>query len=164
MERLALCSQVLYNVDLLHKHRQIRELEAKLKVPQVVFPSAYAAYTAVDRLCNTVKELSRLSWVDDSALQIEHNYVTGLTQSQMQCVYQAIEQALNNAMPNESQWCSKLASAITDNVDDMFMALLSTDVWSPAHAPGQSLDLVMSYVSNQLHNQLLTLYEYPAEE
>jgi hypothetical protein len=128
MERLALCSKVLYDRDILEKQRRIIELEKKVTPPKIRFKS-YEDWerfkTEMYRDVHVVLE----KMVIDNHFEYEHMSYQGLTFRQenalTECVYEHLYKGTNNR-----EWSEKIANDVVYSLRTMFASLHKTQLWA----------------------------------
>ena len=127
MERLALCSKVLYDYDILEKQRRIVELEKKLKKPKIQF-ERYSAWDDFKTKMYQDLHAALERTITHNPHEYEHMSYQGLTFRQEnaihECVYEHLQRGTHNV-----EWSDKVASDALYSVRAMFNALISTHMW-----------------------------------
>ena len=148
MERLALCSKVLYDRDILEKQRRIIELEKKLETPKIRF-ERYEDWenfkTHMYRDVHVVLE----KWVINDPFEYEHMSYQGLTFRQESALIECVYEHLCNGTKNV-EWSEKMANDVVYSVRAMFIALQNTHIWEFIYKrmnPRDIVELIYEHVS-----------------
>ncbi len=157
MERLAVCSKTLYDVDILNKAREIRELKEQLKRPTLEYPSQCEYYAAYATMMANIKRDCRQIFVDD---RVEFNYAfdNGLAPRQANYLEMVIEAELKKVVDDKNCWCYETAVACVFGLQTMTYALVEMGTWQNHYQliGGRRgwYDTVISYVDKYMENSL----------
>lgn len=151
MERLALCSKVLYDRDILEKQRRITELEnprVKFKTPREWMDFKESLYADLDTV---IKEC-----VEDDAFEYHHMIWQGLTSRQELNIASCIEKRLFE-LTNHKKWSEKIAwDTVVYSLDAMFQSFIKTNLWETLYhslTPKQMREIIYSHVTWQLDDE-----------
>ena len=147
MERLALCSKVLYDRDILEKHKRIVELEKKLTPPKIRFERYEDWEDFKTRMYRDVHVILE-KWVINDPFEYDHMSYQGLTFRQenalIECVYEHLYEGTKNV-----EWSEKMANDVVYSVRAMFTALQKTHIWAFIYqlmSPMDILELIYEHV------------------
>jgi hypothetical protein len=148
MERLALCSKVLYDRDILEKQKRILELEK----PRVKFknPREWTRFKndMYDELRSVIKEC-----IEDDAFERHHMIWQGLTSRQEMRIALCIEKRLTELTKNV-KWAQEIAwDTVVYSVNAMFQSFIKTNLWETLYhslSPEEMSDIIYSHIVWQL--------------
>jgi hypothetical protein len=133
MERLALCSRVLYNQDLLDKKKEIENLkELIIKKPKLIFKSKNEWIKRRDVLFNILEENIMEIIVEDDYLydEIENikYYINDICSGQRYMIYTLLFKELNILTGEGYQrWCEYISWELVFSLDSAIQTLKMVD-------------------------------------
>ena len=140
MERLALCSKVLYDRDILEKQRRIVELEKKLTPPRIRFERyEHWEQFKAEMYCDVHTVLEK--WIIHNAFEYEHMSYQGLTFRQENALNECIYEHLCTGTKN-SEWSDKVTERVIYSVRAMFNAMHKTNIWAFIYQLMSPVDIV----------------------
>jgi hypothetical protein len=123
MERLALCSKVLYDYDLLDKQKEIYELKKIINTPKIFFENNKLWENKKEEMYETIKNII-YEFEDD----YENIVYTGLSSVQRININHVLFDELNKLTEYKySSWCNIKAYDIVYGVDSAIQALIYVD-------------------------------------
>jgi hypothetical protein len=133
MERLALCSRILYNEDLLNKKKEIEKLkESIIKKPKLIFKNENEWIKRRDLLFNILEENIMEIIVEDDYLynEIENikYYSNDICSGQRYMIYTLLFKELNILTGEEYQrWCEYISWELVFSLDSGIQTLKIVD-------------------------------------
>lgn len=148
MERLALCSKVLYDRDILEKQRRIVELEKQLKVPTIRFEryDHWEQFKA-NMYCDVHAVLEK--WIKHNPFEYDHMSHLGLTFRQENALNECIYEHLYNGT-KDVDWSDKITERVIYSVRAMFNAMQKTQLWAFMYqlmTPEDIVELIYEHVT-----------------
>lgn len=162
MERLALCSKIFFDRDVIEKHKEILELKKQIPKPPpvLVFNSFREFEDAQDeifqKICNVICDN-----IDFNDLEYAYMESFGLTPRQDMYINMCLRDELFS-LTGDDDWSLKTADRITDSINDIFRALISSGVWKIVYenTPRVQLsDMIFKSVTNLLHLDEIVQYK-----
>jgi hypothetical protein len=148
MERLALCSKVLYDRDILEKHKQIIELEKKLIPPKIRFERyEHWEQFKAEMYCDVHAVLEK--WIIHNSFQYDHMSYQGLTFRQENALNECIYEHLYTGT-KDVEWSDKIAGRVVYSIRAMFNAMYKTQLWTFIYqlmSPEDIVELIYEHVA-----------------
>lgn len=144
MERLALCSKVLYDYDILEKQRKIVELEKRLEIPKIRFKKYEDWEMYKSRLYQDVHAILE-KWFLHDPREYERTSYHGLTFRQENALNECIYEHLYNGTHNV-EWSDKIASDVVYGVRAMINAMMKVFIYEMLDAR-DTVKLIYEYVT-----------------
>jgi hypothetical protein len=136
MERLSLCSKVLYDHDILEKHKRIIELEKKLEKPKVRFETYEDWENFKYKMFEDVRSVLK-TWIEDNEHEYQHMSHLGITPRQEIIIHDHIYSYLHECVKN-SFWCKKIVDDVMYSLNAMINTLQNVNVWNDIHGTQRS--------------------------
>ena len=159
MERLVLCSKVLYDIDVIEKQKRILELEKQLKLPKVSFKH-WNEWTAKCDLLNTcIRKVLHECIVDD-----EHQYYMmfsyGITPGQCIIIESCIEKELYE-LTGDIKWSETVTDQILLGLHAMFCGFINSNSWQLIYDTLGNIQLCNIVYNNIVHQLNHILEDVP---
>lgn len=155
MERLALCSKVLYDYDILEKQRHIVELEKKLKKPKIRF-ERYSDWDDFKTKMYQDLHAALERWIAYDPQEYNHMSYQGITFRQENAINECVYEHLHRGTQNV-EWSDTVASDVVYSVRAMFNALMRTHMWLFIYKlmdPPDIVELIYEHVKWYLDDDL----------
>ena len=148
MERLALCSKILYDRDILEKQKHINELEKRLEIPKVRFDTCKEWEDFKERMYNDLHIVLK-EWIEDNEFEYHHMSHLGITFRQegviRECIYKHLYQCTKN-----STWSEKVAGDVVYSLITMINSLQDVHMWSfirESFSPRDITELIYKHIT-----------------
>lgn len=154
MERLALCSKILYDRDILEKQQQIKRLQDELlstSTPVVVFEKYSDWLEKLEYIYSNIHRVISTNINDEYGEMMEF----GLTSNQLRCFYKIIKKVLYDTT-NNKPWSKKIAYNIIESIDCFICSLIDSLLWQTIWSIGQQrlTDLLCSNIRYHLGGEI----------
>lgn len=156
MERLALCSKVLYDHDILEKQKRIIELEKKLEKPKVRFQTYEDWENCKHKLFEGVHSVLK-GWIEENEHEYLHMSHFGLTPRQEIVLYDHIYACLHECT-KISFWSEKIADDVMHSLNTMINTLQNVNIWNYMHETQGSKG-----ITELVYNHVVWFLEYNAQ-
>ena len=128
MERLALCSKILYDIDLLEKKRELENIKAKIIEKPDLTNIRLEKKNLFKKMEETIWEII----VDDDDLYDDCDnikyYIPNVCAGQRFQIYNYLYKELNNLTENKNnKWCEDVSWNIIFSVDSSIQSLVNID-------------------------------------
>jgi hypothetical protein len=130
MERLALCSKILYDIDLLDKQKEIYELKKEINTPKIYFENSKIWESKKAEMYNIIKNIIDELIIDsDSEYEDYENILyNGLTSAQRIKINHVLYNELNKLTDYKyCTWCENKAYDIVYSVEGAVQGLIYSD-------------------------------------
>jgi hypothetical protein len=164
MERLALCSKVLYDHDILEKQKRINELEKKLEKPKVQFETYEDWENFKEKMFEGIRSVLK-KCIEDNEFEYQHMSHFGITPRQEIIIYDCVYSELHKCTKN-SFWSEKLTNDVMHSLNAMIITLQNVNLWNGIHETQRSegiTELVYKYIIWFLEDNI-NLQEIPEFE
>jgi len=148
MERLALCSKVLYDRDILEKQRRIVELEKKLETPKIRFER----YEHWDQFkMEMYRDIHAVleKWIACDPFEHAHMADHGLTFRQENALNECIYEHLHKGT-YDVEWSDRISGRVVYSIRAMFHGMRKTGVWEFIYQlmnPHDIVELIYEHVT-----------------
>lgn len=136
MERLSLCSKVLYDYDILEKQKRIIELEKRLEKPKMRFETYEDWEHFKDKIYEGVRSVLKKS-IEDNDFEYQHMSHFGITPRQEIIIHDRVYSDLHKYIKN-SFWCQKIANDVMYSLNAMISTLQDVNLWTDIHETQRS--------------------------
>jgi hypothetical protein len=127
MDKLSLCSKILYDKDLLEKREEIDRLNKIINVPRI----KYSKKEWIDKKQKMYNTLESCVWnciISDEDNEFYNSIYNGLSSRQRNYLNDIIYKELNNLTKDKFHtWCSNLAWDIVYGIEGSIQGLIETD-------------------------------------
>ena len=127
MDKLSLCSKILYDKDLLEKKEELERLNKIINVPRI----KYSKKKWDDEKQKMYDNLESCIWnciICDEDNEFYNSIYSGLSSKQRNYLNDIIYKELNNLTKNQFHtWCSNLAWGIVYGIEGSIRGLIETD-------------------------------------
>lgn len=144
MERLALCSKVLYDYDILEKQRRIVHLEKKLETPKIRFERYEHWEQYKSKLYQDVHTILE-KWIMHDTREYEYMVGKGLTFRQDNALHECIYEHLCHGTGNV-EWSDKIARDVVYSVRAMLIAMARVFIYEMM-SPRETVKLIYEHVT-----------------
>lgn len=129
MERLALCSKILYDRDVIEKNKKIKELEKKLENPNPKpFYNSLKEYEETAEEAFEILKNEIISLYDDH-FEYEHmSYLGGITPRHDFRIEDAIYKCILK-ISHDSEWSRTNAENIRTSLKSVFNSMIEVNIW-----------------------------------
>jgi len=132
MEKLILCSNILYNKDISDKMNEITSLKqslSKYETPKVEYSSMGEWDTTLQEACITLKK-GLDEWIVEDNFEYQHMSYQGMTSRQHFGIPPYIEQALNSMTKNNNkEWACNVSYEIYRGIEGFIHGFIESGVW-----------------------------------
>ena len=127
MERLSLCSKVLYDVDILKKQKEIIKLQKDLKGPSVFFNSWKEWEETQEKIYTNIHGVLNEYIVKD---EFEYHYMEcfGITSRQTSAFYDIINSELYG-LTKDGEWSRKITEHIDHSLNAFLDGFMELNLW-----------------------------------
>lgn len=136
MERLALCSKVLYDHDILEKQKRINELEKKLENPKVRFETYEDWENFKDKMFEGIRSVL-MEWIEHNEHEYQNMSHFGITPRQKIVIHEHVYSYLHKCTKN-SFWSEKVAYDVMNSLQAMIHTLQDVNLWEYIHETQRS--------------------------
>jgi len=159
MERLVLCSKVLYDIDIIEKQKRILDLEKQLQTPKLSFKHWNEWTEKCDLLNINIKKILHECIVDDER-QYYFMFSFGITPVQESkidwCVYKELYK-----LTDDTRWSRTITDQILLGVSAMFCSFISSESWIIIYESLDSIQLCNMIYKNIVYQLDIILEDIP---
>jgi len=159
MERLALCSKLFYDIDVIEKHKRILELEKQLQPPMVQFDSLKAWTDKRDLLESDIKKVLHECIVDNER-EYQFMFSFGITPRQGIIIESCIENELYE-LTGDINWSEKVTDQILLGLHSMFCGFINSNSWQLIYDTLGNIQLCNVVYNNIVHQLNHILEDVP---
>jgi uncharacterized membrane-anchored protein YhcB (DUF1043 family) len=136
MERLALCSKILYDYDILEKQKRINELEKKLENPKMRFETYEEWEKYKEKIFEDIGSVLK-KCIEDDEFEYHHMSHLGITFRQEDVIRDCIYSNLHKCTKN-SFWSEKITDDVMHSLNAMINTLQDVNLWGYIHETQRS--------------------------
>lgn len=155
MERLALCSKILYDHDILAKQRDIKKLQNDIN-PKVFYNSWNEWEEAHNTLYKSIENVVN-EYIAYNEFEYSHMSWQGLTSRQQIVIEHCLCEGLTRLTKN-SKWSEKTAYQVVYGIRGFINGFMKTNTWNTIRnvlSSRQVSDIIINNIRWQLGNDLL---------
>jgi len=155
MERLALCSKLFYDIDVIEKHKRILELEKQLQPPEILFSSMKEWTDKYDLIYKNIKKVL-YECIVDNAQEYHFMFSFGITPKQVVILEYVINKQLYELTGN-IKWSEDITDQILLGLHAMFCGFINSNSWRLIYdtlGNIQLYDIVYNNIVHQLNHIL----------
>jgi len=154
MERLALCSKLFYDIDVIEKHKRILELEKQLQPPEILFSSLKEWTDKYDLIYKNIKKVLYECIVDDER-EYYFMFSFGITPKQVVILEYVINKQLYE-LTGDIKWSEDITDQILLGLHSMFCGFINSNSWRLIYDTlgTQLYDIVYNNIVHQLNHIL----------
>lgn len=153
MERLTLCSKVLYDYDILEKQKRINELEKELEKPKVRFETYEDWRNNIHYMFEGIHSVIK-EWIEHNEHEYQHMSHFGITPRQRIVIYDCVYSELHKCTKN-SFWSEKLTNDVMYSLDAMINTLQNVNLWNGIHETQRS-----EGITELVYTHIIYFFEY----